>query len=97
MTTNINRQKPGISGTKTITRVTVTTAETTLAAANTRRLSVECQPLGADVYIGVTGMTTSTGTLIVNGDSYEDRDSSVAIKGRTSTGTCDVIVVEITL
>lgn len=77
-------------------QVSVAATATSVVAARTGRAAVTITNLGAtDVYLGVTGITTATGTLLpgVRGANITI-PTSAAVFGIAATGTQSVSVLE---
>lgn len=86
----------GASGTKTVAAATCDTTADQLVAANALRKSVMIQNVGTvDIYLGLSGVTTSTGILLAAGGVMEDRDSVDAWYGITASGTGSVRYCEV--
>ena len=87
----------GASGTTAFTDPTCDTTADLILAANTLRKAAIIQNAGAvDVYLGPSGVTTSSGLLLAAGASLVDSASTSAWYGITSSGTADLRVCEVT-
>jgi len=75
--------------------ISVTTSSTLIKASNSSRLGMIIKNYGtATLYVGVTGVTTSTGTRIKPGNYIYIYDTA-AIYGVASAGTIDVRYLEV--
>lgn len=87
----------GASGAKTVAAATCDTTADQLVAANADRKSVMIQNVGTiDIYLGLSGVTTSTGILLAAGAVLEDDKSVDAWYGITASGTGAVRYCEVT-
>lgn len=84
-------------GRKRAEAVAPTTTSTTVAAANTSRISLTIVNNGSQVvYIGPRGVTTSNGIPVAaNGGAYEDVTSLDAWFAVTAAGTGDLRILEV--
>jgi len=85
-------------GTKTTsnTAISVTTAATSIIAANTARKGLIITNNGTvPVYLGIAGVTTANGIPLPAGASLTDDVTTDAWYGIVASGTADVRVVEI--
>ena len=79
----------------TAAAVTVGTSEVSLAAANSSRKLLTIQNNGSvDVYIGPTGLTTSTGLKVAAGGSYSTENSTAQYFGISGTASQNCRVLE---
>lgn len=86
----------GGSGSVAASAATVTTSATLIVGGRTSREAVQIQNLGAaDIYIGGSGVTASTGIKVASGASWDDQNLSGPLYGITSSGTADVRVLEV--
>ena len=83
-------------GTPTFTAAAPTTSATLLLAANTSRKSALLYNNGSQVvYLGGSGVTTSTGQPVPPGGAIADGAGAGAWYGITATGTGDIRVTEV--
>ena len=76
--------------------VTVTTDATLLIAARTNRKALIIQNNSAgDIYIGGSGITTSTGLKLAAGATFSDYVTSAAWYGIVASSTANVRVIEV--
>lgn len=73
-----------------------TTSASVVLAANSSRVTAMIQNVGTvDVYLGPSGVTTSTGLLLEAGATLTDDLSTSAWYGITASGTADLRVCEV--
>lgn len=84
----------GAAGSKTFSDPAPTSSASQIVAADVTRKSVFIQNVGSvDVYLGASGVTTSTGILLAAGASCTDRESTDAWYAVTASGTADLRVM----
>ena len=84
------------SAKSTLAAVSVTNAATLVLAADATRTGAVFQPTDADIYIGDSGVTATTGILLTAGTPFTDTLTVDAWYGITASGTADCRVLEIT-
>lgn len=86
----------GGSGSKTAAAATCDTTADQLVAANASRVSLLIRNVGTvDIYLGLSGVTTSTGMLLSPGEWIADDSSTDAWYGITGSGTGAVRYIEV--
>lgn len=86
----------GETGSKTFTDPAPTNVASSVLAANTSRKSALIQNVGSvTVFLGASGVTTSTGLQLDPGASLEDNTSTDAWYGITASGTGDLRICEV--
>jgi len=86
---------PSLSSSITTSQVTVTNVATLIKAANTSRLSLGIRNQGSvDVYIGSSGVTTSTGIVLKSNNTLFLDNNTAAVYGITVSSTTTVGWVE---
>jgi hypothetical protein len=92
-----NSPTPSIRhGTKAITTAAPTGSAASVLAANANRLRALIQNTGSvNVFLGVSGVTSSTGLLLVPGASLEDDASNDAWFAITASGTGALVILEV--
>lgn len=86
-----------IPGTATVTQVSLTTSAAIIVAANTARQGLVIKNIDASivVYIGATGVTSSTGYPLAAGESVALSISSSAWYGVAASSTPKVAAIEV--
>lgn len=84
---HVQRVSTGVAPSLSVGNTACTTTATLIVAANTDRKGLIIKAIDGAVYLGGSGVTSSTGFLLNSGESLSSSAFIGAVYGRTSTGT----------